>query len=159
MYYAGIGSRETPPIVLGFMTEIASRLELLGYHLRSGGAAGADLAFEAGIKEPKNKSIYYARHATTKALETAKRIHPAWEKCKPYWQKLHARNCFMILGIDLVTPSRFVVCWTPQGEDIGGTRTAIVLARENGIPVYNLALPDSVAQLDEFLYTLKTGIR
>jgi hypothetical protein len=141
------------------MTEIASRLEQLGYTLRSGGAQGADLAFEAGVKEPKNKNIYYARHATTKSLEIAKRIHPAWDKCKPYWQKLHARNCFMILGLDLKTPSQFVICWTPNGADVGGTRTGIVLARENKIPVYNLESPGSVGLLDEFLYTLKTGIR
>ena len=37
MLYAGIGSREVPDDILSVMTRIASRLEELGYTLRSGG--------------------------------------------------------------------------------------------------------------------------
>jgi hypothetical protein len=48
MTYAGIGSRETPQEVLDLMTEAAKYLDGLGYTLRSGGAAGADTAFEKG---------------------------------------------------------------------------------------------------------------
>jgi predicted Rossmann fold nucleotide-binding protein DprA/Smf involved in DNA uptake len=48
MYYAGVGSRETPAHVCKQMTELAKRLESFGLTLRSGGAKGADKAFEAG---------------------------------------------------------------------------------------------------------------
>jgi predicted Rossmann fold nucleotide-binding protein DprA/Smf involved in DNA uptake len=48
MIYAGIGSRETPPDVQKLIFDIADKLAKKGYVLRSGGADGADLTFEAG---------------------------------------------------------------------------------------------------------------
>lgn len=57
-YYAGIGSRETPEDVLEYMELLAIRLGKLGYILRSGGAGGADTAFELGVVDPKLKEIY-----------------------------------------------------------------------------------------------------
>ena len=50
-YYAGIGSREAPALIQGFFTKLAERLAGQGYVLRSGGAAGADKAFEKGCDE------------------------------------------------------------------------------------------------------------
>lgn len=47
-FYAGIGSRETPPAILETMRAAARRLRDLGFVLRSGGAAGADTAFAEG---------------------------------------------------------------------------------------------------------------
>ena len=47
-YYAGVGGRETPAHVLNLMTRIAQGLAKVGGILRSGGARGADTAFEAG---------------------------------------------------------------------------------------------------------------
>ena len=46
--YAGIGARSTPKPVLADMTAIAAWLARAGWHLASGGAAGADAAFAAG---------------------------------------------------------------------------------------------------------------
>ena len=46
MTYAGIGSRATPQAELEAMTEAAKMLSEKGYTLRSGGAKGADTAFE-----------------------------------------------------------------------------------------------------------------
>ena len=48
MYYAGIGSRETPGLMLGAFARIGEFLAKKGYTLRSGGADGADTAFEVG---------------------------------------------------------------------------------------------------------------
>lgn len=47
--YTGIGSRETPPEVCGFFRILAARLARSGWNLRSGGARGADQAFEDGV--------------------------------------------------------------------------------------------------------------
>jgi len=49
--YAGVGSRETPADVLQVMTRFARHMESRGYILRSGGAPGADTAFEDGASE------------------------------------------------------------------------------------------------------------
>ena len=46
--YAGIGSRQTPPAVLDAMARIAHALGNAGVALSTGGAAGADHAFETG---------------------------------------------------------------------------------------------------------------
>jgi len=46
MIYAGVGSRETPPEMLKKMTAISKKLAAQGYVLQSGGAIGADMAFE-----------------------------------------------------------------------------------------------------------------
>ena len=43
-----MGSRETPTEVLSFITSLATRLNANGFHLRSGGAIGADTAFANG---------------------------------------------------------------------------------------------------------------
>ena len=51
MYYAGVGSRETPLHICELMTQIAKKLSSLGWVCRSGGAEGADLAFMRGLQD------------------------------------------------------------------------------------------------------------
>lgn len=147
-FYTGVGSRETPPDVASLMRKIASFLEDEGYILRSGGAPGADTFFEDGVKEASNKVIFLPSKGFNnnpsphygvceRSLEIASRIHPAWNKCKPYARMLHARNVYQVLGKDLNTPSKFLICWTQNGEAKGGTRTAIKLAQEYDIPILN----------------------
>lgn len=58
-YFAGIGSRKTPTDILKLMESIAFKLGSIGYTLRSGGAEGADKAFENGAdKGGYDKEIY-----------------------------------------------------------------------------------------------------
>lgn len=143
-YYTGVDSRQTPKEVLELMTKIAVYLDKEGYILRSGGADGADKAFEKGST---HREIYKANDATIEAMEMAAKYHGNWFACSPYAKKLHGRNVFQVLGRDLKTPSEFVVCWTQDGcekhEDrsfiTGGTGTAISVASEHGITVWNLA--------------------
>jgi hypothetical protein len=53
--YAGIGSRATPDDVLEVMSRFAALVGSHGYILRSGGADGADSAFEDGAKKVGGK--------------------------------------------------------------------------------------------------------
>jgi len=55
----GIGSRETPEIELQLLTRIAMEAEKRGMRGRSGGAGGADLAFEKGFTDPKNIDVIF----------------------------------------------------------------------------------------------------
>lgn len=55
----GIGSRETPADVQAEMTILAREFEQRGARGRSGGAGGADLAFEAGYTDPRNCEIFH----------------------------------------------------------------------------------------------------
>ena len=121
-----------------------------GVTLRSGGAIGADLAFEygCGIYQGK-KEIYFPHHATTEAMEMAAKFHPVWDRLSPYVRSLHARNAFQVLGLDLQTPSTCLICWTQDGctshaarsVKTGGTGTTISIASSHQIPVYNLVIP------------------
>jgi hypothetical protein len=137
------------------MTKLAKKLAIEGWILRSGGAIGADYAFECGatlVNAPKE--IFLASDANKASLEMAGAIHPAWHRCSDYVKKLHARNCFQVLGRDLKTPSSFLVCWTLDGADVGGTRTAIVLARNNRIEVINLGLPQQLERIKWFVSSI-----
>jgi len=147
-YYAGIGSRKTPPDILDIMDRLAIKLEQSDYTLRSGGADGADKAFAQSVT---NKQIFIPWKgfnnidsefigAASEAYELAEKLHPAWNRCSQGAKKLHARNIHQILGPTLSPDeySSFVVCWTPNGNLVGGTATAIKLANNNNIEVINL---------------------
>ncbi|QEP29823.1 DprA-like DNA recombination-mediator protein [Sinorhizobium phage ort11] len=158
--YAGIGSRKTPQPILDMMTNAATWLQDAGWILRSGGAHGADTAFENGTKE---KEIYIPwgtfnnrKHGfngaidinkleekdLAAALQITKQYHPAWENCAHYAQMLHTRNVFQMFGRDFKNPSKFVLCWTKDGKGGGGTGQAIRIAKGNNIPVFDLGRPD-----------------
>lgn len=135
-YYAGIGSRETPLPILKNMTQLASKLNTRDWSLRSGGADGADTAFEEGANI--YAEIFKPVDATPAAIVMAEKFHPNWAACNPYVRRLHARNCQIMLGRHLRNPVVFVVCWTHRGRPVGGTGQSIRMAREMEIPILNL---------------------
>lgn len=153
MFYAGIGSRQTPPPVLKLMTAIATGLKNKKYILRSGGAVGADTAFHKGAQGQAEIFIPWKGYNGVNAevgtynsyadwLELAAQYHPAWNKCGKGARLLHARNMYIILGKDLDSPVKWVICWTPNGEVTGGTGQALRLAMDRGIPIFNLGIPE-----------------
>jgi hypothetical protein len=150
-YYTGVGARKTPNNILAFMTKIAEKLATVDHVLRSGGAAGADSAFERGAGT--FKQIFHANQATQQAMDIAAYFHPAWNSCSPFVKKLHGRNAFQVLGINLNDPSKFLICWTPGGGIVGGTGTAISIAEYYKVPVYNLAI---AAHLELFTNWIRT---
>lgn len=152
-YYAGIGSRETPKDICDLMTKLATKLANTGWILRSGGAKGADQAFERGVSSRFEKEIFYANDATPEALELAEKYHPKWAACSDYTRRLHARNGLILLGRDLDFPVSFICCWTPDGKVTGGTGQSLRIAAdpEYNIPVHNLAIPDHLERVKEFL--------
>lgn len=180
MTYAGIGSRETPPEILELMRKLADRLGQLEFLLRSGGAKGADTAFEQGVLGKHYAEIYYADSWATLSfwqkemrlydepelqagMELFREYHPAPHRCSEYAAKLHCRNAFILLGVDLPDfpdPVDFVVCWTKDGNATGGTGQALRIAQDYKIPVFNLFHKDALERLREFLIAKKVpGIK
>jgi len=137
--YAGVGSRETPEEVLGVMASTAEILAGVGMILRSGGAAGADSAFASGVAVPELAEIFRPEDATEQSVREAEKYHPAWHRCNYFARRAHGRNCMIVLGRDLNSPVRVVVCWTKHGRAVGGTGQVLRLAARRGIPIINLA--------------------
>jgi hypothetical protein len=88
------------------------------------------------------------------AFEYAAAIHPNWMACSDAAKKLHARNIHQVLGRDMATPVLFVVCWTPFGDAVGGTRTAIYCAHDHEIPIFNMYDPTALKQVGEYMRSL-----
>lgn len=157
-FYAGIGSRKTPSTMLLRMENYAKYLQSIGYTLRSGGASGADQAFERGAGS--NSIIYTAEDATRlspsvyqRAFQIVKKVHPNPDALAGYSLNLHIRNVLQVIGDgESKSPVDFVICWAPPTSDrvhvIGGTNTAVTTARLMGIPVFNLAVNDSLPILN-----------
>ncbi len=149
--YTGVGSRETPDDIQKLMIDIAKVFARNGTLFRSGGADGADSAFERGCDSQHGpKEVYYARDSTAEAELIASTFHPAWHRCSAYAKKLHGRNAFEVLGRSLDDPSDILLCWTPDGcirhadrsQVTGGTGTAISIADNHHVRIFNLYRTD-----------------
>lgn len=170
--YAGIGARATPGEILQLMTQLARKMEEDGWRLRSGGARGADSAFEDGVAIPANRAIYLPGRffngrvagpggyidstrlpGWPQALETVRKYHPAPERLSPFAQNLMARNAMQVLGPNMDRPADLVVAWTPGGVVTGGTGQALRMAGDYGIPVRNLGNPEVLATVRRYLGT------
>jgi hypothetical protein len=145
-YYAGIGSRQTPPEVMEIMTSVSYWLSSLDYTLRSGGAKGADTAFERGSSKSDIFLPWKGFNGNTGPLhpltelhtQIAKEHHPIWDRLTPPVQKMHSRNVAQVLGLDCKTPSDFVLCYTPNGSGSGGTGQALRIAKNYNIPIFDM---------------------
>ena len=148
MYYTGIGSRETPDEVMVIMEALSETLASSGYCLRSGGASGADTAFE---NKATAKEIYLPWNGFNRRFENGveyivppidlnliNEFHPQPDKLSTSGLKLMNRNSYQVLGRDLATSSSFVICWTKDGKASGGTGQAMRIAMSRNIPIYNL---------------------
>ncbi|MCP4990300.1 MAG: hypothetical protein GY928_30970, partial [Colwellia sp.] len=150
---------------------------------RSGGANGSDECLERGIfnhiqkeggcagsfmevylpwRDFNNRDSGDAGYYTlpwlgnsAQAEQIASETHPAWDRCKQGAKKLHTRNVYQLLGQDLNTPSRFVVCWAePKGQGghvKGGTGTAVKLGIDNGVEIINMCLPEGRKRIEDWV--------
>jgi hypothetical protein len=175
--YAGIGSRSTPRGVLKLMKAIAVELALDNWTLRSGNAQGADLAFQAGAAEHAEVFVPWSTFGppfasgavgfvpTGDAFTLAAEHHPGWPRLNDAARKLHARNVHQVLGLDLQSPARFVICWTPNGTvtgrepGSGGTGQALRVAAAHDVPVFNLRRAAHHLRLERWLSDRALGQR
>lgn len=160
--YAGIGSRKTPKDILDVMANYAYVAGRHGWVLRTGGAPGADQAFERGAKLGdckiemylpwpgfENHSYATLDEPADEAYEIAKRYHPAWGRLSHGAKKLIARNTHQVLGETLDDPATLVVCWTEGGKMKGGTAQALRIAEDYSIPIKNMGIPSDLEEIAE----------
>ena len=179
LVYAGIGSRATPPETLRDMTIMAAWLARRGWHLHSGGAAGADSAFaagapgraphrvpalarisrlrRAGLPHPLARAhAHLPRHRRRPASHVATAARPPPGLCMPETP----RSCWARTAD--TTPVHAVVAWTERGLISGGTGQGIRIARRYDIPVLNLGsmTPRAVCErLEEIRAAASPGAR
>lgn len=175
-YYTGVGSRETPAVILDLMQEIAFKLACDGYVLRSGGADGADLAFQKGWERGKRLTpaeifipwdgfnglshgqdgVVYTLNRmpnSQQAERIAAEIHPVWDRLSRGAKALHTRNIYQVLGKTLDEPSRFLICYakpTKTGVS-GGTNTAVQVALQHGVKVFNLYEQENIERFELYV--------
>jgi len=180
VFYAGIGSHNTPQAILDLMERLGYLLARENYILRSGGSPGADTAFEAGAKKAEAEFEIYLpwknfqeregkNYIDVRKLDNfpeAKKIaqanHPEFKNLTDNAKLLIIRDTYQVLGKDLDTPSKFVICWTFDGcitdrdrsEKTGGTGQAISIASKREIPIFNLKLKEHKRQVKEWINKL-----
>ena len=167
-FYTGIGSRSTPQDIMELMRGIAAKLAENHWVLRSGGAEGADTAFEEGAGSftkqiflpwknfNDNPSRFY--NVSESAIKESMKFHPTPDRLGQGVQKMMGRNLYQVMGLDLNTPSSFLVCWTPfvmedafdKDKRIGGTGQAIRIAKHYDVPIFNLNKFDDRMRLQEY---------
>ena len=123
--YAGVGSRRTPPEILAAMADIAQTLGDAGTALSTGGADGADKAFETGAlrtdapitvhtpwpgyngyrpgRDPETDiDIVHPKSTATIEGHTyadlARKHHPHWNRCGRGARALFVRNVSILAG-------------------------------------------------------------
>jgi hypothetical protein len=170
MIYTGIGSRTTPPVILDLMLEIGRYFGKHGVTLRSGGAPGADIAFEQGCDSaggPKQiffpTKIWMGKDSSLRTgtyhlmgpdinlqeasiwaqrIWTYRNLQYEWNRLKPFTKLLMIRNSLQILGPQMVSPTKLIICWTTNGELTGGTGQTMMMAEHiNHSKEYDYVIP------------------
>ena len=147
--YAGVGSRSTPSATLDAMADIAQTLGDAGVALSTGGAQGADRAFETGAlrtdapitvhtpwpgyngyqpgRDPNTDiDVVHAQSNETiggrRYADIAREQHPHWRRCGRGVRALFVRNVSILAG---------------ALDDDGGTLPvrAVIAYTPNGLPV------------------------
>ena len=153
----------------------AYKLASYGFIGRSGSATGADTAFEIGhdlfsqdtgivrfesflpwdgFNGHTNDDVHVVATGLPKYHEAKlimSSVHPKYNRLTQIEKKLHNRNVFQVLGVDLTTPSSLLVCWAkPRGvySVHGGTNTAYQLAIRHNATILNLY---EKSHLDRFM--------
>lgn len=155
------------------MTDIGRILYAQGFILRSGGATGADSAFEEKVSDHKeiylpfpsfngrkhdNKNYfdYVQCSGNKKSEETVFKYHPNPSALSYPAFCMMSRNAMQILGSDMKTPTDFVICWTKNGKSSGGTGQALRIAESLGIKILNLHHSATFSYFQQWIQSKKT---
>tara|TARA_B100000749_G_C18441502_1_gene472372 strand:+ start:2009 stop:2653 length:645 start_codon:yes stop_codon:yes gene_type:complete len=169
------------------MYESAYAFAFMGYKCRSGRAENSDKRFEQGtldaIRDGATGSLesflpssyfngmradgkqYFDAtklppEVLAKQRELVERFHPKGTQLKGFTYNAMARNGNQVLGPDMLSPSRFILCaaknskFDKNGEIYdckGGTGQAVRVAYHYKIPVFNLLHPPHLERMWQFI--------
>lgn len=163
--YAGVGLADAPSSIVEGARHRAALLAERGWSLRSGGRNGFESALEIGALEGGGEPTIilpfegFNGHLDGisadrfglygRANRIAALVCPKWHSTRAAERREMAAVVFMLLGRNLRSPVRFLLCWgrplryTPEGglaDAPAHVGFAIRLANEHDIPVF---CPDS----------------
>lgn len=186
-YITIVGSRTIPETQRQMLSDIGCIQTSRRFCIRSGGAAGSDEAGHQGaLRSPlfkevgveiylpwngmKREGLPTLYHDLTKGIFDASRFQNYDQaekialKARGSWNglgqggiKLHTRNAYQPLGIDLNTPSKAVVLYAEplgKGKGVkGGTNTAYQIALNHKIRIFNIFKDDDCRLMEAFIET------
>lgn len=175
VYITGIGTRNLDErmdkTIRGIMKAFSSINDKdFSFILRSGGARGADAAFESSfsgrIISYRADSSHPAKGIDTIAYsedpvaeELVMRLHPnpgAVSRLHDYSRKLLYRDAWQIIGSpgkDRIL-SDFVIAAWPMGTTM---KTALLVAENQGVPVFNVTDPADMERLRDIFREFRSG--
>lgn len=163
-FYTGIGHRDTPLKMRRVIVDISKKMNALHYHLRSGGAEGADSFFEVGAGTRKeiylpwkgfNDSMSQLHTIRDEDMEKVEQWYNDYTPHRPFSEikegarKLFTRNYYQLVGYDN-TKSRYVFYYgdeNAEGTVMGGTGFALYMATQLKIPIYNVKDPEQYKKI------------
>lgn len=167
-YYAGIGSRDITDKEASLILAISSKLSEK-YIVYSGNAPGSDITFQLGSEgkcviylpwsgfnkeeyDPLRSIAHFDVGNTDIGREYAAKYHPCYGQLKEGGKRLMCRNTHQVLGFKEYPRAEFVVFCANEvaGEVSGGTAQAVKIARDIGVPTFNIRYNGS-KQLREYL--------
>jgi hypothetical protein len=145
--------------------QIAEFFAKKGWVLRTGGAVGVDEIGLNGFKKITNSKIElylpwqgYNNHKgilwSQANWDFAAERHPHWQTMNLNSKIFHSRNVSLILGLNNDEPSDLAICWTPGGEEVGGSATGILIAREYKIKIFNLGEKTAINKLRKYVKSM-----
>lgn len=169
-FWTGIGSRSLPDGVADTMSIIAAQLERKGFTLHSGNADGADISFARGVdqnakiflpwesfnaqymSELPNHEYIVVDKSDTEAYDSVNEFHPRGSSLDNTSRAFMARNYRQVVGHGRL--SSFIICWTPNGDIVGGTGQCLRIAHRYHIPIINLANEDDLEFACEYIINI-----
>lgn len=165
--YAALSNKNAPEEVVETMRRLVHKLNDEGYTLRTAGNEGPEESLEAQTEQKEvhipwkgfnNRESRFNRNDNN-AIEIVQAFHPTFASLKPAVQAIIARSAHVILGKDLRSPVRFLVCWSEDGLENAKDRSIksgymgmpVAVANSLSIPVFNLKNADATTRLRNFL--------
>lgn len=161
-FYTGLASSETPEKVRAVMWAFAEVMRQRGARLRTGAELGAREGFRAGAGPAQTTYIpwdFYCGASTTLGAILTAGWEPAimraamtfgdWRHLSADEKALAICAVVQLMGLDMKSPSRLVVCWVTDET----TAPAITIAKASNIPVLNMQRPD---HLKRIIHMIKT---
>ena len=165
--YACLGNKEAPQEVIDHMVRLVQDLDREGWTLRTSGGEGPEERIEIETERKEihlpwakfnNRESKFCRNDKN-ANDIVSSFHPTFGSLKPAVQAIVARQAHVILGKDLRSPVRFLICWSEDGAEDGKTKSIktgymsmpIAIAHSLSIPIFNLKNPDALQRLKNYL--------